>query len=95
MGAITKNMVERIYVEGVRLYNGEIGRQEAKEIVNKATSMDMGSCNDYYTVLGALLDGVEYHRTINAFATEYFLESIERDFGAERRKRAANAVKYS
>lgn len=93
MGIITKDMIERIYLEGIRLYKGEIGKQEAKEIVNKETLMDMGSCNDYFTVLSAMLNGVEYHRTINALATEYFLISIERDFGVERRKLAANAVK--
>lgn len=92
MGAITNEMVERIYVEGIKVYNGTLGKQEAKESVHNSTHMDMGSCNDYLTVLCAMLDGVEYHRTINAFATEYFLKSIENDFGLERRKKAANAV---
>lgn len=93
MGAITNEMVKKIYVEGLKLYAGQIGKQEAKESVHRSTEMDLGSCNDYLTVLCALLDGVEYHRTINAFATEFFLQNIEKDFGIDRRKMAANAVK--
>ena len=93
MSAITKQMIEKVYEVGISLYNGEIGKQEAKERINRSTGMDLGSCNDYLTVLCALLDGSEYHRTINAMATEYFLQSIESDLGVERRKKAAFAVR--
>ena len=93
MGAITKEMIEKVYEEGVKLYNGSVTLKEAKENINQSTNMDLGSCNAYLTVLCSLLNGVEYHRTANALATEYFLINIEKDFGTERRKKAANAVK--
>ena len=93
MGAITKEMIECVYDEGIKVYESMVSKQEAKESIHEKTGMGLGSANDYITVLGALLDGVEYHRTINAFATEYFLVRIEKEFGGERRKRAALAVR--
>ena len=92
MGVITKEMVAEIYTEGLRFYNGEIGREEAISQVMKSTDIGKASCNAYLCVLCGMLDGVEYRRTANAYATEYFLENIEKDFGIDRRKKAANAV---
>ena len=92
MGMITKEMVELIYSEGLRLYNDEVGRAEAIQNVMKKTSIGKATCNAYLCVLCGMLDGVEYRRTANAYATEYFLVNIEKDFGVERRKLAASAV---
>lgn len=93
MGVITRDMIECVYEAGKKVYEGMLSKQEAKDIAYSTAGMDVGSANDYITVLCAMLDGVEYHRTINAFATEYFLNKIEEDYGVERRKKAAFAVK--
>lgn len=93
MGVITKEMVEEIYTEGLKFYNGEIGREEAISRVMQSTNIARASCNAYLCVLCGMLDGVEYRRTANAYATEYYLKRIESDFGIDRRKKAANAVK--
>ena len=93
MGKITNEMVQCIYDVGIKVYKGIISKQEAKEFVYTNTGMDLGSGNDYITVLCAMLEGIEYHRTINAYATEYFLLNIEKDFGIENRKKAAVAVR--
>ena len=93
MGKITNEMVKCVYDVGKKVCEGIISKQEAKEFVYTSTGMDLGSGNDYITVLCAMLQGIEYHRTINAYATEYFLNRIEKDFGLERRKKAAIAVR--
>jgi hypothetical protein len=45
-----------------------------------------------------MMDGKEYRRTINTYATEYYLENIKKDFGTEALNRALKAteehVKY-
>ena len=92
MGVITKEMVELIYAEGIKFYNDELGREEAIKRVMEKTLIGKASCNAYLCVLCGMLDGVEYRRTANAYATEYFLTNIEKDFGIERRKKAASAV---
>jgi len=92
MGAITKTMIECAYDIGKKVYSGELTRVDGKNQVNRQTSMDIGSANDYINVLIYMLDGNEYHRTINAKATEYYLVNIGLDFGIERQKKAAHAV---
>lgn len=92
MGAITKDMVECAYEVGKKVYTGEFGRTDGKKEINLRTGMDTGSANDYITVLMNILNGQEYHRTINAMATEYYLEQIGLDFGRESQQKAAMAV---
>lgn len=86
-------MVKAAYEIGKKVYVKEVGRMNAKYEVNRISGMETGSAQDYITVLLAMLDGEEYHRTMNAFATEYYLENIGHDYGRARQIAAAKAVK--
>jgi hypothetical protein len=70
-----------------------VGGDIPDEFIDAFGQMKTGSAQDYITVLLAMLDGEEYHRTMNAFATEYYLENIGIDYGRARQITAAKAVK--
>lgn len=92
MGAITKSMIECAYDVGKRVYLGDIRKIDGVAEVSRRTDMSESSANFYIMVLVDMLDGKEYHRTINATATEYYLEHIALDYGRKRQKIAAKAV---
>lgn len=89
---ITNDMIHKAYLYAKKVYNNEITRGEAKVEISRVTGMNNGSANDYITVLLAMLKGEEYHRTINAYATRYFLENIRADFGQEVFTKALSAT---
>jgi hypothetical protein len=39
-----------------------------------------------------MMDGEEFQRTINIYATDYYLENIKSDFGLDALKKAITAV---
>ena len=89
---ITNNMVYFAYDIGKLIHSSSIGRSEGSIEISKKTGMGLGSASDYITVLLAMLSGECYKRTINLFATKYFLENIGNDFGAAAQKVAAQAT---
>lgn len=89
---ISNEMVEQAYLLAKKVYNHEAPRNDAKFQINSASGMEPGSAQDYITVFLAMLDGQEYRRTINTYATKYYLENIKKDFGIETLKKALNAV---
>lgn len=89
---ISKNMVEQAYLFGKRVYLNEVSRNQAKFEVNSVSGMDIGSAHDYITVFLSMMDGLEYRRTINTYATEYYLNNIYKDFGTAVLQKAVYAV---
>ena len=89
---ITNNMIHRVYELGIKVDKTIISRMEACNEVAMQCGMDNGSEKDYITVLLAMLRGEEYHRTINSYATEYYLESIGKDYGRIAQQKAAMAA---
>ena len=89
---ITRDMVEQAYNYGKKVYSGEIGWNQAKDEINSSSGMETGSAQAYITVLLAMMNGEEYRRTINTYATEYYLENIKKDYGLEALKKAVTAV---
>lgn len=92
MAAITKDMVQCAYEMGIKVSRGEMARTDAKSEVNRRTGMDFGSAGDYINALQCMLDGQVYKRTINKYATEYYLVHIGEDFGRDKQRLAASAV---
>lgn len=92
MAAITEEMVHRAYQAAKCVYAGTLNRSEAAWQVVKDTGMGFGSASAYITVFLSMMDGQGYKRTINLYATEYYLEHIGRDYGREQQRRAASAV---
>ena len=89
---ITNEMVETAYLVAERVFAGELTRSEGKEKISTATGMKIGSANDYVTVFLDMMAGKEYHRTINSYATRYYLENIKIDFGVEAFNKAIEAA---
>lgn len=67
---ITHAMVESTYRIARKIYTGDMSRVDGKVAVSKETGMVEGSADDYITVFLAMMNGEEYHRTINTAATD-------------------------
>lgn len=92
MGKITNEMVHQSYTTAKKVYQGILSRMDGKLEIAKLTGMGTGSAGDYITVFLAMMDGECYKRTINLYATEYYLEHIGTDYGREAQKKAAQAI---
>jgi len=92
MGRITNEMVHYCYELGKKVYQGKLSQPRAKEEVESETGMNIGSANDYIGVIQSMLKGEEYRRTINYYATNYYLDSIRKDFGESKYINAVKAV---
>lgn len=52
-----------------------------EETDSSTTGMASGSASDYISDLLAAMDGETYARTLNEYATRYFLNQIQLDYG--------------
>ena len=93
MSKITNEMVHYCYEIGKKVYYEKMTHPEGKEEIKSQTSMNIGSANDYINVLNSMLAGKEYHRTINHYATNYYLDNIRLEFGDVYYLNALTAVK--
>lgn len=95
---ITNDMVHYAYEISKKVYAGSLGRQAGGIEVSRQSGMGVGSAQGYITVFLAMLEGNCYKRTINKYATEYYLKNIGIDFGKIKQHQAAQAalehVKY-
>ncbi len=89
---ITNEMSEQAYEIAKKVYYEQLTRTEARLEIADITGMSEGSAGDYITNLLAMLDGKKYTRTLNTYATRYFLVSIKRDFGEDLFEKAKQAV---
>lgn len=88
---ITPDMTEEAYKISKMVYHGSISRTQGKELIAQKTGMVAGSAQDYITDFLAMMNGERYTRTLNLFATEYYLKSIKVDYGKETFERALEA----
>jgi hypothetical protein len=80
---ITSDMTKEAYEISKMVYNGKISRTKGKELIAEKTGMVAGSAQDYITDFLAMMNGERYTRTLNLFATEYYMKSIKADYGKE------------
>ena len=92
MGNITESMVKDIYLIASKVYSDSFTMQSALEELERNHSMNRGSAKDYLTNYKCLLDGIKYKRTMNEYATKYFLYHILKDRGLQSLKNALSAV---
>lgn len=92
MAKITSDMAICAYKIANDVFNNKLTRTEGKTEIARLSGMGVGSAGDYITVFLSMMDGQCYKRTINLFATEYYLEHIGIDYGIEAQQRAAKAV---
>ena len=89
---ITKEMVHLAYGIAKKVYIGVLTRNSGKEQIAQVSGMNPGSASDYITVFLDMLAGKEYHRTINSYATKYYLQNIKEDFGQDAFLKAIDAT---
>ena len=92
MASITKEMVFAAYSLGKEVCFGKLNFSDGTKQLTKNTGMNHSSSQNYIYVLRSMLSGTCYTRTINEFATDYFLCNIGLEFGAERQQNAAKAT---
>lgn len=88
---ITLDIVKQVYPLAKSVREGKL---DITDVQNKlAKDMDPGSAQDYVRAFLHMMEGECYKRTINAAATEYYLEMIHADFGQQALRIALSAVK--
>jgi 5-methylcytosine-specific restriction protein A len=90
---ISNHMIEACYDYASKVYNRQIELKKALDDIELGTGMGRGSAQAYVNVLCCMLDGKEYHRTINEAATDYFLSKIKVDYDREKLLSACNATR--
>ena len=73
MAKITSDMAICAYKIVNDVFNNKFSRTEGKAEIARLSGMGVGSAGDYITVFLSMMDGQCYKRTINLFATEYYL----------------------
>lgn len=66
-----------------RVYQGQLKREEGIGLLARCHSMNRSSAADYLKTFACMIEGRRYTRTSNAFATDYYLTHIQRDYGEE------------
>jgi 5-methylcytosine-specific restriction protein A len=90
---ITNEAIHEIYKLAVRVYENQLTKTEASDIALSEQLMSKASAIFYIDVFKFLVLGKTYKKTINLYATEYFLNSIYSDFGLEVFNKAIDTVK--
>lgn len=88
---LTKEMTAIAYHIAQKVYDEQLTRTEGKDEIVKQSGMKSSSAVDYITDFLAMMEGIQYTRTLNEYSTRYYLKHIERDYGIETLNRALNA----
>ncbi len=89
---ILESQIEDAYSKGKAVFEGHMALPDAIRHLVANKSMNESSAKDYVRNLLQMMKGMEYQRTLNSYATEYFLSSILRDYGPEHLRLALNSV---
>lgn len=89
---ITSTQIEEAYSKGKAVFDGRMTLSDAINALVANGSMNKSSATDYIRNFLHMMKGLEYQRTLNLPATEYFLASISKDYGAKYLNLALNSV---
>lgn len=90
---ITNEVIAAIYLAAKDVKSGVITQTEAINNIVETYGMRRSSITDYVRNFFHLMNGEEYSRTMNHFATDFFLKNIYRDFGYGKLQDALNALR--
>lgn len=90
---ITKEQVHLAYELALQVNQKKISREDAIENLVNILNMNSVSAGDYIQSIQKMLKGECYKRTINAYATEYYLEKIANEFGVNFQNLAIVALR--
>jgi 5-methylcytosine-specific restriction protein A len=89
---ITEEHIQRAYEEAKEFFLGHKSFGSAVDVLVTKFGMNQASARDYINNFQLFMAGREYHRTLSAYATRYYLDGILTDFGEDALKKALEAV---
>jgi 5-methylcytosine-specific restriction enzyme A len=89
---ISKVQIEATNTVAKRVYAGELEKELGAKELSEQHGMNLGSARDYIKNFRHLMDGLVFHRTMNAFSTDYYFTKIYNDYGIEFLTQAIAAV---
>jgi len=92
MGIITNEMVQASYDISKKVNHGELIKEEGVDVLHSKCGMDRGSASDYIYIYKCMINGEQYSRTMNEYATKYFITRILLDNGVQGFELALNAL---
>lgn len=90
---ITKEMIQESYNYAKKVFHKQIDKTTATNNLFVQLGMHPGSAGDYIGAFISLMVGERYTRTINTTATQYYLEHIKKDYGADQLLIALSAIR--
>ncbi len=92
MAVIGETQIKAAYSAARQVYEKTATEHDAALSLESSVGMSQASAYDYVRVLGLMIAGKRYTRTINDSATRYYLQNIKRDYGNDALKSALAAV---
>lgn len=89
---ITEEHSQKAYAEAKEFFLGHKKFADAVDVLVREYGMNQASASDYINNFKLFMAGRVYHRTLSAYATRYYLDSILADFGEDALKKALGAV---
>lgn len=89
---ITEDQAQSAYRVARAVYEGVIA-EAAGAAELETIGMNRSSATDYIRNFKQMMVGRQYHRTLNTYSTEYYLDQILAEFGAETATKALAAVR--
>jgi hypothetical protein len=74
MAKISNDAVQAAYDTAKEIYEGRLSNQQGLNILEKQYSLNRNSAADYIQNYSCMVEGRRFTRTLNAYATEYFLK---------------------
>lgn len=90
---ITQTAIRDIYEYSKKLYHKQISRGLALQQIYETHKVKKTSSSSYLRNFGHMMRGEKYSRTMNLFATKYYIENIYKDYGYKEFQMSLNALK--
>ena len=89
---ISQLQIKATYDVAKRVYIGELEKEPGAKELSEQHGMNLGSARDYIKNFRHLMEGLVFHRTMNAFSTDYYLTQIYSDYGVDSLTQAMAAI---
>jgi 5-methylcytosine-specific restriction protein A len=89
---ISQFQIKATYDVAKRVYAGELEKEFGAKELSEQHGMNLGSARDYIKNFRRLMEGLVFHRTMNAFSTDYYFTKIYSDYGIESLAQAIASV---
>ncbi len=77
---ITIDIIVRLYDLAKKVYENNLSKDEALDIVQSEFVVNRNSATDYINNFNYMMQGKEYNRRLSAMGLKYYLENIKKDF---------------